>query len=84
MQKPHRPGSPPHTRGKGIKIMTVKARIGITPAYAGKSLYCQETLSASGDHPRIRGEKMFAETLADMNTGSPPHTRGKATAAKFP
>ena len=34
---PDKPGSPPHTRGKGARRLRRTSSLGITPAYAGKS-----------------------------------------------
>ena len=50
-------GSPPHTRGKDGFAACFKGRLGITPAYAGKSRFLGAYDSAVIDHPRIRGEK---------------------------
>ena len=76
-------GSPPHTRGKGIIIRAALVKIGITPAYAGKSggSFCH--LCADKDHPRIRGEKGFTGVVHVSGLGSPPHTRGKVPFLPF-
>ena len=51
-------GSPPRGRGKatqsGVGIITG----GITPAWAGKRLLSMLDCAASGDHPRVGGEKL--------------------------
>ena len=50
-------GSPPPMRGKdGVKQYTAD-RVGITPAYAGKSVYIATYQHRRGDHPRLCGEK---------------------------
>ncbi len=57
-------------------------KVGITPAYTGKSSsnFC---LAFPGkDHPRIHGEKQKYVLLEYTNTGSPPHTRGKVSDRK--
>ena len=49
-------GSPPHTRGTQINIITVMSIAGITPAYAGNTIDLGHILYGIEDHPRIRGE----------------------------
>ena len=73
-------GSPPHTRGKANAVVQAAGVLGITPAYAGKSMYPPGGHKRRRDHPRIRGEKL-EETLSKADVvGSPPHTRGKELA----
>ena len=74
-------GSPPHTRGKESEIAQMLGRSGITPAYAGKSLFLKMRRQCRRDHPRIRGEKYSALMYRDGAWGSPPHTRGKAVSS---
>ena len=71
-------GSPPPMRGKVSSIMKRAWEIGITPAYAGKSLLCQDVCWRSEDHPRLCGEKIDANSVRDCGGGSPPPMRGKA------
>ena len=74
----HRPwGSPPHMRGKALSSPAAYRLRRITPAYAGKSRWHCRTNRATGDHPRICGEKLVKGGLTLANTGSPPHMRGK-------
>src|SRR5699024_251378 len=56
---PFRSGSPPHTRGKHRQFKRNSGRVGITPAYAGKTFLALFYLTISRDHPRIRGENRF-------------------------
>ena len=49
---------------------------GITPAYAGNTHFYRSAQSSLEDHPRIRGEHLFAEKNITPGQGSPPHTRG--------
>ena len=51
--------------------------VGITPAYAGKSI--DEVYNAIGykDHPRLCGEKSRSFYVVFWLTGSPPPMRGK-------
>ena len=50
-------GSPPHVRGKGSTNGGSSWSQRITPACAGKSEPPGSGLGASGDHPRMCGEK---------------------------
>ena len=50
----------------------------ITPAYAGKSHSLLPSITFSGDHPRVCGEKFIRLTLPYLFRGSPPRMRGKA------
>ena len=52
-------------------------RMGITPAYAGKSTDFHAALSLTEDHPRVCGEKRLAAEYAEGEEGSPPRMRGK-------
>ena len=72
-----RQGSPPRMRGKGVKQSNSRIRMGITPAYAGKSCIYRSTTSISWDHPRVCGEKSFKTSTSCWSKGSPPRMRGK-------
>ena len=74
------PGSPPRERGKGKARNAVTHQLRITPAWAGKSLFCFTAAVPIQDHPRMGGEKLRLLTLLLILPGSPPHGRGKATA----
>ena len=50
-------GSPPRGRGKDRWAGNTIKRLGITPAWAGKSNVNHRPLHAGGDHPRVGGEK---------------------------
>ena len=52
-------GSPPPTRGILLIVEYSPVRFGITPAYAGNTLYKYIIVSACRDHPRLRGEYYF-------------------------
>ena len=76
-QLPIMQGSPPHVRGKvGLRLIAAQDD-GITPACAGKSEPPGSGLGASGDHPRMCGEKVFCIRCTAHTVGSPPHVRGK-------
>ena len=70
-------------RGKGTKMKKPMKRLGITPAYAGKSRRLDNMQDYGGDHPRICGEKSAERLQRRQYTGSPPHMRGKAPIYTF-
>ena len=51
-------GSPPRRRGKGVNVNCSADDIGITPAWAGKSICLALPITAPRDHPRVGGEKV--------------------------
>ena len=70
-------GSPPHARGKELRLIAKFHIIGITPACAGKSICVTNCRVTNWDHPRMRGEKQKQGKYAEECMGSPPHARGK-------
>ena len=52
--------------------------MGITPAYAGKRPPPSDGSPATGDHPRVCGEKDYLKDIEGVIVGSPPRMRGKA------
>ena len=64
-------------RGKDSGYYVAKRQIGITPAYAGKSLHQVPLRIALGDHPRLCGEKADTQISGKTVEGSPPPMRGK-------
>ena len=50
-------GSPPPMRGKSFKSSVDAGKYRITPAYAGKSYFHENSQRKSQDHPRLCGEK---------------------------
>ena len=64
-------------RGKENACVTDAGNIGITPAYAGKSLSGIRLPIAEKDHPRLCGEKVTVSESSTSWTGSPPPMRGK-------
>ena len=44
-------------RGKGISGKLTYSNVGITPAYAGKSVFLLTVILILWDHPRLCGEK---------------------------
>ena len=53
-------GSPPRMRGKACLTLIIRLLLGITPAYAGKSLPAVLKCPPTRDHPRVCGEKYDA------------------------
>ena len=72
-------GSPPRMRGKAVYNRIIQLRVGITPAYAGKSYNHIENTAAMKDHPRVCGEKASAAGSPLAVSGSPPRMRGKGS-----
>ena len=72
------PGSPPHGRGKGRRIVPNVEGLRITPAWAGKSIRASRCSFGIEDHPRVGGEKLAMILVAYTMLGSPPRGRGKA------
>ena len=64
-------------RGKGSSTIAFAFRLGITPAYAGKSCEWAEFATTEEDHPRLCGEKCIFSFLYSSVIGSPPPMRGK-------
>ena len=72
-------GSPLRGRGKVHDFHQIGRSAGITPAWAGKSRRAGRCAAASGDHPRVGGEKFMVVSFLFYFGGSPPRRRGKAT-----
>ena len=64
-------------RGKADVVLNRIDRIGITPAYAGKSSAFANSSHTRRDHPRLCGEKTTSILSKQTVTGSPPPMRGK-------
>ena len=69
-------GSSPHTRGALVAPEVDELTPRIIPAYAGSTWTRSRSGSASGDHPRIRGEHTDKTEALGLSQGSSPHTRG--------
>ena len=65
-------------RGKDDEGTATKDKVGITPAYAGKSIELEEKKDEAKDHPRLCGEKPYFYDAVTQRVGSPPPMRGKA------
>ena len=73
-------GSPPLTRGTLLLPAARMGDFGITPAYAGNTLFLSFFFSPLQDHPRLRGEHDTCADFACVRLGSPPLTRGTPAA----
>ena len=76
------PGSPPRRRGKVCAGELGHRADGITPAWAGKSLFCFTAAVPIQDHPRMGGEKCSVQAVYLVPQGSPPHGRGKGAPSR--
>ena len=64
-------------RGKADGFHEKFGDLGITPAYAGKSISQWHRPYVCKDHPRLCGEKDRVKHCGSMLMGSPPPMRGK-------
>ena len=68
---------PPLTRGRAESSLPVASGVGITPAYAGKSLYTQWDRRELRNYPRLRGEEFTSRSRFVGDLELPPLTRGR-------
>ena len=73
------PGSPPPMRGKVNCDKFERRQCRITPAYAGKRVFCLTKEQVYKDHPRLCGEKFIFRNTVLCSLGSPPPMRGKVS-----
>ena len=66
-------------RGKAQSHGVKNAINRIIPAYAGKRRLEKSPVRVAEDHPRTRGEKVFASISMRVAQGSPPHMQGKVS-----
>ena|GEM_PF-561002 len=78
-----RRGSPPRGRGKAHDHLVGTNKMGITPAWAGKSWKACSSPMLSLDHPRVGGEKISGRSHSPPRRGSPPRGRGKVVFTVF-
>jgi len=69
-------GSPPSARGIRWECAVNVSPSGITPERAGNTRCSAAATTASGDHPRARGEYLVMVSSNDVVEGSPPSARG--------
>ena len=70
-------GSPPLTWGKGRWLWNTGMGRRITPTYVGKRTAGGYNAGKPGDHPHLRGEKLFHRLPTSKGLGSPPLAWGK-------
>ena len=70
-------GSPPRMRGRVVNIPHLQVKVGITPAYAGKSAPFLILVTGNRDHPRVCGEELWLFCCVSLPSGSPPRMRGR-------
>ena len=75
-------GSPPRMRGRAPLDKPQSVGEGITPAYAGKSMYRTIETPWSRDHPRVCGEEFHLGEGSPKQKGSPPRMRGRASSRR--
>ena len=69
-------------RGEHRDNLRVVGRgIGIIPACAGSTKADKAVSRKVGDHPRMRGEHLYAIFRSSFDAGSSPHARGALAAA---
>ena len=73
----HVSGSPPHARGRLARPGQPRARLGITPACAGKTNPLTGGFWSSSDHPRMRGEDRVTRPRPGRSGGITPACAGK-------
>ena len=76
-------GSPPHARGRRDWIHADGVLGRITPACAGKTAGQSHMGGITVDHPRMRGEDVVSCAHLLCRVGSPPHARGRLSAARM-
>ena len=57
--------------------------LGITPAYAGKTVSLRLLFGLVGDHPRVCGKDIPFIALSAKNWGSPPRMRERPSSVYF-
>ncbi|SCQ46912.1 Hypothetical protein PFR_JS7-2_1904 [Propionibacterium freudenreichii] len=70
-------GSPPRMRGEPGHDASELVDVGITPAYAGRTIQKLLPIFADTDHPRVCGENHRAASRWGPSCGSPPRMRGE-------
>ena len=67
-------------RGKPLPVCRRAFCVGITPAYAGKTMGRDQREISARDHPRVCGENHRPCRSSSRRAGSPPRMRGKPLA----
>ena len=72
------PPNSPHTQEKDFLIRSNYS------SYTGKGFQWSSSRSLCKNHPRIRGERAGSWLRDHLQTGSPPHSRGKGQKRRVP
>ncbi len=75
-------GSSPLTRGGQFLEAFFNARVGLIPAYAGRTPVWIRSFQAAGAHPRLRGADEGLLKAVALVPGSSPLTRGGLSAMR--
>ena len=70
-------GSSPRGRGKPPVDPELGDRVGLIPAWAGKTARAQSAAPTAGAHPRVGGENPSPASAGAVQVGSSPRGRGK-------
>ena len=68
-------GSPPRMRERLVYYRVVEGAVGITPAYAGKTVRRGCVKWSRRDHPRVCGKDSTKPDSKSRSKGSPPRMR---------
>ena len=77
-------GTTPRMRGRHLVGLDTESDEGTTPAYAGKTRHCEQSLRFSRDHPRVCGEDTTTGPPRRTAQGPPPRMRGRHRRANRP
>ena len=77
-------GSSPLTRGKHRRSQSIRNRVGLIPAHAGKTMSALASSTWPRAHPRSRGENVCPWLEKPATWGSSPLTRGKPCSSSPP
>ena len=80
--KPH-DGTSPRARGKHRSQSRFDVSVRNIPACAGKTIINQVSSDKATEHPRVRGENLFAKAWLHTHQGTSPRARGKLHDERF-
>ena len=75
-------GSSPRGRGKQPLMQRHHERIGLIPAWAGKTQFLKKNADECRAHPRVGGENIKVAAVSVGERGSSPRGRGKPRALR--
>ena len=76
-------GSPPRMRERPWDVDADFCRLGITPAYAGKTVILRSSNTTFEDHPRVCGKDMNGKGEIAPILGSPPRMRERRLLRRY-